>query len=112
MADILDWEYESVEFPCIYVDANWAIYLEEKGTEGAFIHCQVNKWSHHKYKQMKDAWTQHVWPIFRKKGYNKVWAILDNQKSHYFAHMFGFQDTEVQFTTKDGRVAQLMVCYC
>ena len=112
MANLLDWQYESVDYPCIYVDANWAIYLEEVGDNTAFVHCKVNKWSHHKYKQMRAVWTTTLWSMFREKGYDKVWALLDNHKSIYFAHMFGFQYTDLVLHNKDNKEGRLMVCYC
>ena len=108
MANILEREYKPIIHPCLYKDKIFRLYLEDANGE-ALIHCLVDRWTPSSYKRIKQLWEMHLSKVILAKGYSRIWAAVDTLKLAYFAHLFGFKDTENYVQDNEGTIRRLMV---
>ena len=93
--------------PCIYDDDNVTLYLEMCGDK-PFIHCRVVNWSHNKLKEFLQIWLD-IASIFKKKGYEYIYAPDMEPKVTKFAKVFGFKETQDSILSEDNKIRGVLI---
>jgi len=100
--------YDNIVHDTVYEDDTVVIYLEYHKDFPVVFHCTAKRWSKSVCLHFYSVWSR-LRKVLIRKGYEEVYAGVDNKLLKKFATMYGFQTTGTSVLDSEGKIRELMV---